>query len=109
MTKREFLKKLKATPRNWKLSGYSYPTIRMMLETGRKVCPITSLSPEYPVSEFFRAAEELTLPRNLAEKIAMAADGDYPNHKLRLQLLKACDLLGQAKLGWFDRLIAVFV
>lgn len=65
MTYKQFLTKLRDTPRKWRIVGTS---IRL-----RDMCPISSLCGEI-ATKGYSSAVNLGLPRSLSKKIIYAAD-----------------------------------
>jgi hypothetical protein len=84
MTLNEFLVKLEATPREWRVSDGA-------LRLGQH-CPLSAVADEQPCN-ISLSSFALGLDSYLAHDIANAADSHVTAHKpLRAQLLKACGL-----------------
>jgi hypothetical protein len=90
VTYKEFLAKLRKTPRKWLLE--ELPTDNMAIRFRDGACPIQHLSGLTLYDNALVGAIELGLSRNIEKRIIAAADGWHGNEKTRRDLLKACGL-----------------
>lgn len=94
----EFLEKLKQTPRDWFLMCSAIRRQHYDGDCAIRQCPISSLSVTWPKAfNFFSAATELGIERELANDIVYAADHVHidlseKSSEIRADLLKACGL-----------------
>jgi hypothetical protein len=94
MTFTEFLVRLRATPREWRLlvDGHSAAAPIRRKDGDRQTCPICAVAGR-PGGDWASAAEILGLPLTLAAPIAGAADDDPDGDPLlREAILHACGL-----------------
>lgn len=95
MTTEEFLEKLKATPRNWRIVGHS---LRLGDDAECSPCPITSVHGKgWDATMWDDTADCLGLDPETARDLMFAADawetdGDTFDPSLRARLLDACGL-----------------
>lgn len=104
MTKREFFKLLRQTPRTWRLipslasrDGRTFQAAFLRCNNEGGDCPVTAVyrlrSRRHRLvpAQYSEAAERIGLLDTTAQKIADAAD-DIRHAKLRAELLRACGL-----------------
>lgn len=102
MTYRQFLRELRKTPRPWRLHNDSVnrkKSIRlhhhgsdMVYDPISAVCKF-HLGLEFHIYMWRTAALELGLTFSIAERIAMASDGETRRSKTQLDLLRATGLV----------------
>ena len=84
MTLKQFLVRLRKTPRDWRLTDQG------SIRRARSQCPMSALVGTGS-NNYLSAGEKLALPEPDVHEIAYAADS-RARSKLRSQLLKACGL-----------------
>lgn len=88
MTEREFLKRLRQTPRDWRVTYWGH--IRRYADANSPRCPISSLVAS-PCSQYKECAGWMRIPPKLRDRIFAASD-DYGERGLRQKLLRACGI-----------------
>jgi hypothetical protein len=93
MTLAQFLRRLRKTPRDWKINRAD--EIRRYPRGRKPQCPVTALV-DMDEALLDETAEALGIPFNMVDEIQQAADGDLNDEpklkRLRGKLLQACGL-----------------